>query len=89
MQHLERDFTVVLEVMREIHGGHAARTELAQHAIAIVQGDREAGEGGRRGAAMSHQMDGCATLCGSSLSMSGSSCVRGGKETAPSTKRKA
>jgi hypothetical protein len=34
----ERPSATLLEVVREIHGGHAAGTELALHAIAVGQG---------------------------------------------------
>ena len=44
-QHLDRDLAVVLEVVREIDGGHAAGAELALDAIAIGQGVGEAGLG--------------------------------------------
>jgi hypothetical protein len=35
VQHLDGDVAVVLQVVREIHGGHAARAELALDAIAV------------------------------------------------------
>ena len=37
MQHLDRDITIVLEIMREIHGGHAPLAQLALDAVAIGQ----------------------------------------------------
>jgi hypothetical protein len=33
-KHLDRDLTIVSQVVREVHGGHAARTQLAVDAIA-------------------------------------------------------
>ena len=41
-QDLERDFSVVAHVVREVDGGHGAGAELALDAVAV-------GEGGRRG----------------------------------------
>ena len=47
MQHFDRDITIVLEVVREIHGGHAAGAELAGDSVAVDEGDHEAiGHGG-------------------------------------------
>ena len=41
IHHLDRHVTVVLEVVREVHRGHAARAELALDAIAVGQRGRE------------------------------------------------
>ena len=41
-QELDGDLAAVLEVRREVDGGHAARADLALDAIAV-------GEGGKRG----------------------------------------
>ena len=41
LQHLERDLALVLEVLGEIHGRHAALPELALDAVAIGQRRRE------------------------------------------------
>ena len=35
VQHLDCDIAIVLEIVREIHGGHAADTEFAVNAIAV------------------------------------------------------
>ena len=40
---LERYFTIVLQVGREVHRGHAARTELALDAVAFFEGGGETG----------------------------------------------
>ena len=37
-QHLDRDLAVVLEVLGEIDGGHAALAELALDAVAVGEG---------------------------------------------------
>ena len=37
VEHLERDETVVLEITREVHRGHAAATELALDRVAARQ----------------------------------------------------
>jgi hypothetical protein len=37
MQHLDRDVALVLEVMREVDGGHAAGAEFALEAVAVGQ----------------------------------------------------
>ncbi len=37
-QHLERDVAVVLEVVGEVDGGHAALPELALDAVAVGEG---------------------------------------------------
>ena len=37
MQHLDRDITIVLEIMREIYRGHATLAELALDAVAVGQ----------------------------------------------------
>ena len=41
VQHLDRDVAVVLEVVREIDGRHAAAAELALDAVAIGDGSGE------------------------------------------------
>src|SRR6185295_15178056 len=41
-EHLDRHLTVVLEVLRQVHGGHASRTDLPLDAVAVSQGVREA-----------------------------------------------
>jgi len=38
LQHLERDPAVVLEVLGEVNGGHAAGAELALDAVAALEG---------------------------------------------------
>ena len=54
-QDLERDFSVVAHVVREVDGGHGAGAELALDAVAVGEGGRRGrsaravGEGGRRG----------------------------------------
>ena len=42
LQHLERDLAIVLEVLAQVHGGHAAFTEMAKDAIAAGEGRVEA-----------------------------------------------
>ena len=42
VQHLDGDVAVVLEIMREIHGGHPAGAELAVDAIAVGEGQVQA-----------------------------------------------
>ena len=44
-QHLDRDLAVVLEVLGEVDGGHAALAELALDAVAVGQRGGEAGSG--------------------------------------------
>ena len=44
-QHLDRDLAVVLEVLGEVHRGHAAGAELALDAVAVGEGGREVGPG--------------------------------------------
>ena len=39
-QHLDRDLAVVLEVLGEVDGGHAALAELALEAVAVGTGRR-------------------------------------------------
>ena len=39
-QDLDGDVAIVLEVVREIDGGHAARAELALDAVAVGQSSR-------------------------------------------------
>jgi hypothetical protein len=40
-QHLERHLAVVLQVLGEVHGGHAALAQLALDAVAVRQGPGE------------------------------------------------
>ncbi len=42
LEHLDGDLALVLEVVREVHGGHAAVPEFARDAIAVGQCDRQA-----------------------------------------------
>jgi hypothetical protein len=42
VQHLDGDVAVVLEVLGEVHRGHAARAELALEAVAVGEGGGEA-----------------------------------------------
>jgi hypothetical protein len=42
LRDLDRDFATVLQVLGEVHGGHAAAPELALEAIAARHGGREA-----------------------------------------------
>ena len=51
-EHLDRDLADVLQVLGEIHRGHAAGAELALDAIAIGQGGRETSEGLGHGSTM-------------------------------------
>ena len=44
LQDLERHLAVVLEVLGQVHGGHAALAELPLDQIAISEGGDEAGE---------------------------------------------
>src|SRR3990172_6607359 len=44
LQHLDRDLTVVLEVLGEVHGRHPSRAELALHAISLGEGGGDAGD---------------------------------------------
>ena len=37
LEHLDRDIAVMLEIVREVHGDHAALTEFAAHAVAVAQ----------------------------------------------------
>ena len=41
VQHLDRDLAVVLEVVREVDGGHAAGADLALEAVLVGQGGRD------------------------------------------------
>ena len=43
-EHLDGDVAVVLEVLRQVDGGHAARAELALEAVAVGEGFGEAGK---------------------------------------------
>ena len=45
-QHLERDLAVVLEVLGQVDGGHAARAELALDAVAVGEGGDQSVGGG-------------------------------------------
>ncbi len=49
MQHLDRDLAMMLEIVREEHGGHAAGAELALDAVAVGERSGEAGEVSRCG----------------------------------------
>ena len=50
MQHFDRDFPIVLEVVGQVDGGHPARAELAVEAIAIGERfDQERRASTRRG----------------------------------------
>ena len=40
-EHLDRDLAAMLRIVREVHRGHPAATDLTQHAIAIRQRGRE------------------------------------------------
>ena len=44
VQHLDGDIALVLEIVREVHGGHAAGAEFAVEAVAIGQRGGEAFE---------------------------------------------
>ena len=44
VQHLDGDVAIVLEIVREVHGGHAALAELAVEAVAVGEGGGEAVE---------------------------------------------
>ena len=46
LEHLDRDLAVVLEVVREIDGGHAASPELALERLAVGECCRETVDGG-------------------------------------------
>lgn len=41
-QHFNSDIPVVFEVVREVHGGHAARTEFTLNAVAVGEGSVQA-----------------------------------------------
>ena len=41
-QDLDRDLAIVLEILGEVDGGHAARAELALDAVAVGERSREA-----------------------------------------------
>ena len=41
LQHLERDLAIVLQILGQVHGGHAALPELALDAVAVGQGRGE------------------------------------------------
>jgi hypothetical protein len=43
LEHFDRDLPIVFDVMSEIHGRHAALTELALDAIPLGQGAAKAG----------------------------------------------
>ena len=42
LEHHERDLAMVLEVLGQVHRGHAARAELALDQVAVGQGRRQA-----------------------------------------------
>ncbi len=46
MQHLDGDVAVVLEIVREVDGGHAAGADLAVDTVAIREGVRQSCGGG-------------------------------------------
>ena len=46
-QHLDRHAAVVLDVLGQVDGGHAALAELALEAVAVGEGFGQAGEGTR------------------------------------------
>ena len=48
-EHLDGDPAVVLEVLRQVHGGHAARAELPLDPVAVGEGFGQAGERVRHG----------------------------------------
>ena len=45
LQHLERHLAVVLQVLRQVDGGHAPLAQLPLDAVAVGQGGGEAGQG--------------------------------------------
>ena len=52
VQHFDRDIAIVFDVVREVHGGHAAGAELAIEAVAAAKGGGEAivdGQGAQGG----------------------------------------
>jgi hypothetical protein len=42
MQHFDRDISIMFDVVREIHGGHATGAEFALDAVAVGDGGGEA-----------------------------------------------
>ncbi len=46
-EHLHRNLSTVLQVVSEIHGGHAARAEFALYAVAVGEGSGKAQVHGR------------------------------------------
>ena len=48
LQDLDRDLAIVLEVLGEVHRGHAARAQLALEAVAVGEGGGQASDGARR-----------------------------------------
>ncbi len=53
MQHLDRDVSIVLEVVREVHGGHTARAEFTVETVAVGEGRSKSVEyTAHRGAAL-------------------------------------
>ena len=46
VEDLDRDRAIVLEIVREVDGGHAALPELALDAVAVGEGGSESGGGG-------------------------------------------
>jgi hypothetical protein len=49
VQHLDGDFALVAQVMRQVNRGHAARAELALDPVAAGEGLRQAQRGVRHG----------------------------------------
>ena len=45
LQHLERDLSLVLQVVGEVHRGHPALTDLTLDAVAALEGSVQAGDG--------------------------------------------
>jgi len=44
MQHLDGHITLVLEIVREVHGGHAALPKFTVSAVAVGKGGGETGD---------------------------------------------
>ena len=57
MQHLDRDVAIVLEVVREVDGRHAAGAELALDAVAVGK------RGGELVACLDHRVSARAWAC--------------------------
>ena len=60
VQHLDRDIALVLEIVREVHGGHAAGTEFAGYAAALDHGRGEAIRAAHRAPSISSPLPTCA-----------------------------